>query len=82
MADTGTIAALRDPSDPLYEPIRRAVHDRTPLRVDILYGDHEGGQRAITRMSLVPREHAADGESWLWICTTARHWNLDRADPR
>ncbi len=21
-------------------------------------------------------------EPWLWLCSTSRHWNLDRADPR
>ena len=28
------------------------------------------------------RAHADDGEPWLWMCASARHWNLDRADPR
>jgi hypothetical protein len=44
---------------------------------------HEGGQRTVTRFSLTPRTHAReDDEPWLWMCATARHWNLDRADPR
>jgi hypothetical protein len=80
-------AALRDPSDPLYEPLRNAILARTGISVDVLYGDHEGGQRTITRFFLTPRSHgaegqAADGEPWLWLCATSRHWNLDRADPR
>lgn len=75
-------AALRDPDDPLYGPLRDAIIEHTPLSVDILYGDHEGGQRAITRFSVTPRSHAVDDEPWLWVCSTARHWNLDRADPR
>jgi hypothetical protein len=75
-------AALRDHDDPLYEPLRKAIAERTPLTVAILYGDHEGGQRTITRFNLSPRE-ARDGEEpWLWACSTSRHWNLDRADPR
>jgi hypothetical protein len=82
-------AAIRDQSDPLYQPLRESAQNRTPMSVDILYGDHEGGQRTITRFFLSPRGHApsADAdppeeEPWLWACSTSRHWNLDRADPR
>ncbi len=74
-------AAIRDQSDPLYEPLRAAINARTPISVDILYGDHEGGQRTITRFYLTPRPDV-DEEPWLWLCSTSRHWNLDRADPR
>jgi hypothetical protein len=75
-------AAVRDHADPLYEPLRSVIEARTAITVDILYGDGEGGQRTITRFSLTPRTHAADDDSWLWLCSTSRHWNLDRADPR
>jgi hypothetical protein len=74
-------AAVRDPEDPLHAPLREAIRAGRTISVDILYGDHEGGQRTITRFSIAPRE-AADEEPWLWRCSTARHWNLDRADPR
>ena len=46
------------------------------LTIDVLYGDFEGGQRAITRFGL-PRED--DGA---WYMTTVRHWQVDRADVR
>jgi hypothetical protein len=75
-------AALRDPEDPLYGPLLDAIRQRTALSVNILYGDHEGGQRTITRFFLTPRAHPGDDEPWLWVCATSRHWNLDRADPR
>jgi hypothetical protein len=75
-------AALRDPEDPLYQPLLDAIRRRTAVSVDILYGDHEGGQRTITRFLLTPRAHAGEEEPWLWLCSTSRHWNLDRADPR
>ncbi len=75
-------AALRDREDPLYPSVRDAIIERSPMMVDILYGDHEGGQRTVTRFSLTPRSHSADDEPWLWVCATARHWNLDRANPR
>jgi hypothetical protein len=74
-------AAIRDQDDPLYSPLRQAIRARTGISVDILYGDHEGGQRTITRFFLSPRPHA-DGDQWLWLCSTSRHWNLDREDPR
>jgi hypothetical protein len=80
-------AALRDPQDQLYAPVREAIERRTPLSLDLLYGDHEGGQRTITRFYIVPRDgerasHEDGLEPYLWICSTSRHWNLDRADPR
>jgi hypothetical protein len=49
-----------------------------PLTVDVLYGDHEGGQRTITRFGLSPRQ----GGDQAWIVSAVRHWNLDRGDPR
>ena len=47
------------------------------MTVDVLYGDHEGGQRVITRFGMTPRP---DGGSW--VVSAARHWNVDRDDPR
>jgi hypothetical protein len=52
------------------------------LSVDLLYGDYEGGQRTITRFYMVPRTREEDEQPWLWVCSTSRHWNLDRADQR
>jgi hypothetical protein len=79
-------AALRDTADELYTPVREAISSGAPLSVDLLYGDHEGGQRTITRFYMIPRpRHAEDGEDdepWLRLCSVSRHWNLDRADPR
>jgi hypothetical protein len=74
-------AALRDSDDPLYAPVREAISAGTPLSVDLLYGDHEGGQRTITRFYMLPRQQS-EQEPWLWMCSTSRHWNLDRAEPR
>jgi hypothetical protein len=74
-------AAVRERDDPLYEPLSSAIARREPISVDLLYGDHEGGQRTITRFNMQPRSHE-DEEPWTWACTTSRHWNLDREDPR
>ena len=53
-----------------------AINERQAMTIDLLYGDHEGGQRTITRFALLPRD---DGG---WIASVSRHWNLDRSDPR
>jgi hypothetical protein len=78
-------AALRDSEDELYAPVREAIATGGPLSVDLLYGDHEGGQRTITRFYMIP-SHGSDREGgdepWLRLCSVSRHWNLDRADPR
>ena len=68
--------AFRDPEDPIFKAAQKAIANRQAMTVDLLYGDHEGGQRTITRFAILP---AAD-DSWLAIST--RYWNLDRADPR
>jgi hypothetical protein len=67
---------FRDPEAPEFAEAREGIERRLALIVDLLYGDHEGGQRVITRFALRP----LDGEGW--TVTAARHWNLDRADPR
>jgi hypothetical protein len=69
--------ALRDSQDPCYPAVRKAVEDRTALLVDLLYGDQDGGQRTISRFRLSVR-----GEGPERLATVARHWFLDRADPR
>jgi hypothetical protein len=68
--------ALRDSSDELFEQTRAAIVARTPLTIDLLYGDFDGGQRVISRFVLM----AGPGEGWLAI--SSRHWNLDRPQPR
>jgi hypothetical protein len=68
--------AIRDRDDAEYLPILRAIESRERLSIFLLYSDHEGGQRAISRFGVMPR-----GESD-WMCTVVRHWNLDGIDPR
>jgi hypothetical protein len=71
--------AIRDEADPLYAPLTEAVTIRQPISIELLYGDHEGGQRAISRFDLIPRQ---TDEDLAWICTVVGHWNLDGPDPR
>jgi hypothetical protein len=68
--------AFRDPTDPVFAAATAAIAQRQPVTVDLLYGDHEGGQRTISRFTLLP---GGDGS---WLTAVSRHWNLDRADPR
>jgi hypothetical protein len=73
-------AAIRESSDPAYEPLRRDVRESLPFTIDLLYGDTEGGQRTVTRFGMIPVRVGDDGTKW--YPSVARHWNLDRPDPR
>jgi hypothetical protein len=78
-------AAYRDPDAPEYGPIFDAIKNRRPMGIDLLYGDHEGGQRVITRFSLTAgfaAVSAPEESEGLWIASPVRHWNVDRPDPR
>jgi hypothetical protein len=68
--------AFRDPRDPEFAAARQGIEEPRRIGIDVLYGDHELGQRSITRFALNPRD---DGH---WIAIVARHWNVDRPDPR
>jgi hypothetical protein len=62
-------AALRDPSTPLYKEIALAVQTGGRMTVDVLYGDHEGGQPSVTRSVMLP-------EAGSWRCDATRYWSL------
>lgn len=70
--------AFRDVTEPGYPAARKAVETREPWSVEILYGDQEGGQRVISRLNVLPHPGQDDG----WVASVARHWNIDRPDPR
>lgn len=74
-------AALREREDPLREQLRAAIDEPSAITVEILYGDHEGGQRTVTSFNLT-RRTGADDEQWLWTARPVRHWNIDREQPR
>jgi hypothetical protein len=64
--------ALREPTHAMRDGIVRAVAEGDRLTAHIMYSDHEGGQRTITRFVLTPH----DGTEW--VAAVTRHWNLDR----
>jgi hypothetical protein len=69
--------AIRDPEDPMYARLVDALSSHEDLvMVDLLYGDHEGGQRTITRFRLYsPQDEKPRAE-------VLRVWVLDGIDPR
>jgi hypothetical protein len=68
--------AWRDPSAPEFAVLEKSISERRRIAIDLLYEDHEGGQRTISRFGLTPV-----GDE-VWLTTVVRHWNLDRDDPR
>jgi hypothetical protein len=81
------LGALRDAAEPIYDIVRRAATSTDGIQVDLLYGDHEGGQRTIVRFVMAPwpedegdagGDPSGDGKR----VTALRYWNVDRDDPR
>jgi hypothetical protein len=67
---------FRDSAEPGFAAAREAVEAPRRIAIEVLYGDHELGQRSISLFALTPRADNA------WITSVARHWNVDRPDPR
>jgi hypothetical protein len=70
--------ALRDPQETAFSAVRNAVGRGERVLLDLLYGDHEGGQRAIARFSIHVDDEQDDGRRVQVI----RNFNVDRDDPR
>ena len=68
--------ALRDPTEPVFADVVRAIDERDPLSIDLLYTDQVGAQRTVSRFVLMP---AGEGS---WIVSSGRHWYLDTVGPR
>jgi hypothetical protein len=62
-------AALRDPAAVLHKEITHAIETQGRITVDLLYGDHEGGQPSVSRFVLLP-------EADSWRCDAVRYWSL------
>jgi hypothetical protein len=70
--------ALRDPHEGTFAEVQQAIAARRPVDVQLLYGDHEGGQHTISLFGLATEDE--DGDEWL--CAVVRHWSVDAEDPR
>src|SRR4029453_4375674 len=46
----------REPAGPGFAEVAAALREHRAMTVDVLYGDHEGGQRTITRFGFMPRD--------------------------
>ena len=73
--------AIRDADSEQLKELAGRAESHDHFVVDVLYGDVEGGQRVITRLGLSPSP-AQDAGPDEWAVSAARHWNLDRPDPR
>ncbi len=72
-------AAIRSAEDPDYRWLSRKITGMEPFTIELLYGDHDGRQRTITRFGMIPWTRTEDVQ---WYPSVARHWYLDRPDPR
>lgn len=66
-------AALRDPNSDAYAATADAIQTNGRITIDLLSGDHEGGQPTITRFVLLPDQQRR------WRCDVTRYWSLDEA---
>jgi hypothetical protein len=69
--------AVRDSSDRDHDFLANAAESGERVFVDLLYGDHEGGQRTIVRFGVWPRQ----GTDYFGA-EAVRYWNVDSGDPR
>ncbi len=69
---------IADAADPQYDAICERIANGDRLIVDLLYGDHEGGQRAIARFAVPSAEEEGVGKR----AEVIRYWNIDGDDPR
>jgi hypothetical protein len=67
--------ALRNPDDPVRTQVIDVIDAGHPFTVELLYSDHVGLQRTISRFGLTP----VDGS---WLVSLNRHWYLDWEGPR
>ncbi len=63
--------ALRDPTEPVYARFAEAIKNRTPVTVELLYSDMNGGQRTVTRLAILP------GQQDHWLASVSQHWPVD-----
>src|SRR5690349_14162841 len=66
-------AAIRADDDRFRPAVSQAMSEHGTLTIDVLYGDHEGGQLTVTRFVMLPHDD-------VWRAGVGRHWILDREE--
>jgi hypothetical protein len=74
--------AVRDVTSQAYAVLADHVARHELIIIDLLYGDAEGSQRAITRFSVTRSPAQASEDDDEWALAAARHWNLNLPAPR
>jgi hypothetical protein len=76
--------AFRDAAAPGYQEARATIEAHRAWTVELLYADHEGGQRAITRFQVLPVAHQGHDPDAPpgWLASTSRHWSVDGPNRR
>jgi hypothetical protein len=69
--------AIRDSGDPDNVAVREQIAAGERIFIDLLYGDQEGGQRAVARFALATNSEDNDGRA-----EVIRYWAVDGTDPR
>jgi hypothetical protein len=67
--------ALRDPADPIYDAFAQAIKNRSPVTIEVLYSDMNGGQCTVTRVVVQPAHEDR------WVASVGQHWLLDTHTP-
>jgi hypothetical protein len=55
--------AFRDTERAGYDEARKVIEAREPWTVELLYGDHEGGQRVVSRFTMLAVRDRSAGSS-------------------
>jgi hypothetical protein len=76
--------AMREPAMPGYDEVRNSLENGGGVQIDLLYGDHEGGQRTIARFVVAPWPTEDDRPAIDSPMRTIviRYWTVDGHDPR
>jgi hypothetical protein len=69
-------AAMREHDDEMRAGLDQIYEERAPFTIDLLYSDHEGGQRAVSRFTMWPTDAGR------WLPALSRHFRLDGVNPR
>jgi hypothetical protein len=85
--------ALRDPGEDVFSDFQAAEQAMQPVTIDLLYADMNGGQRTVTRLSIMPTPGGRSDadvsdtdepypQDHRWIASIGTHWLIDDHAPR